>query len=181
MVPRQVASIEEASALASFEVVLPAAIPAGFTLRSIEYARPPFGGPNAPKVHNDWVTARYMNAEGRSLVVSQGFPALLSGLYDIAPENQRGTVSIGTHSGTWVTGMPGPGAPVARNGRQVPPTWEAGGGVIVAWIVDRVGDAWERKPSGEVAVGSPLSYSIASNALSLDELVTIAASVPAGR
>lgn len=167
-------TIEEATAVASFEPALPTYIPDGFTPVAVRHTRPEGtaaftrseafkqGCPGCdPRLsHNDQIGIYYRNTNGQQLAVVQGFPAYFP-LHQSAPEDRRGTVRIGDREAFWVQGLPG-----RWDERQIALYLEVG----------RVGSGWARLPDGTVLTGSPMSYSITSNGLPLEELIKIAES-----
>jgi hypothetical protein len=166
--PQEFTTLAEAEAVASFRPMVPANIPAGFHLYKIQHSRP-FA--SARDVHNDWITVSYLDKDGHSLVISQGFPAFPGvGYYESAPDGLKGEVD-GTGA-YWARGVgllasaigPSRGG---TNSEALMLTWEAG----------RFGAGWELTPSGELLTGSPFSYSILSDILSLDELLSVASSI----
>jgi hypothetical protein len=166
--PREFTTLAEAEAVASFSATLPQDLPAGFHLYKIQHSRP-FA--SAREVHNDWITVSYLDRDGHSLVLSQGFPAFPGlGYYEVAPDGMKGEVEgAGAY---WVRGegllatAVGPNRGGA-NSEALMLTWEAG----------RFGTGWELTASGEVVTGSPFSYSLISDSLSLDELLSVASSM----
>jgi hypothetical protein len=173
-------SIEEAIAVASFEPALPAYIPEGYEPVIVRHTRPDFfaefikgdgfkeGCPGCdPRMsHNDQIGVYYRDAAGHQLAIIQGFPATLF-LYDSKEESHRGKVAIGEYEAFWIRGLPSFAGPQP---------WDEGQFTLY-WEIARVGDGWERHPDGTVLYGSPMSYSISSNSLPLEELIAIAESV----
>jgi DNA-binding CsgD family transcriptional regulator len=169
-------TLEEAVAVASFEPAVPAYVPEGFEPIAIRHTRPEdfsrFIGSESfkegcpgcdPRMsHNDQIGIYYRDTSGSQLAIVQGFPAYLP-FHESAPEGSSGTVRISDREAYWVRGLPG--------------RWDE---PQTALYLDlgRVGTGWEVSPDkSEVLYGSPISYSITSNALSLEELVKIAESV----
>lgn len=157
-------SIEDAIALATFAVRLPSNLPDGFELKSAELWWPGVGIQERPTVANDWVLVRYADEEGNWLQISQGFGGMLPGLASIAPaEVDRGTRMVRGAEAEWIDGQP------LMGGR-----WESGTMRILVIDAGRVGSGWAIGPDGERLTGSPLHIALASNLLSVDELVEVA-------
>jgi len=169
-------SLDDVTAVASFGPAVPEYVPAGYEPVIIRHTRPEGtnrfvqsqsfkdGCPGCdPRLsHDDQVGIYYRNASGQQLAIIQGFPAYLP-FHDGAPADQRGTVRIGDREAYWVRGLPG--------------RWDEPQ-IFLYLEVGRVGSGWEVSPDrSEVIYGSPMSYSITSNGLPLEELVKIAESV----
>ena len=170
-------TLEEAVAMASFEPSLPTYVPDGFEPVSIRHSRPEFfytavesgefekGCPRCdPRMsHNDQIGVYFRDAKGTQLVVLQGFPAYMPS-HGNAPPGKSGTVRVGESEAVWVEGVP-------VSGRWDEPQ------LSLYLELGNVGTGWARLPDGSVMTGSPMSYSITSDDLSLEELVRIAESV----
>ncbi len=170
-------TIEDATAVASFVPALPSYIPPGFEPVSIRVTRPlgttefiqsesyKQGCPGCdPRMaHNDQIGVYFQNQDGARLALVQGFPAYLA-VYDNMPEDQRGTVQLGDGTAYWVNGLPGGDSTSLAY-------------VTLYWDLGNVGAGRATLPDGTTLTGSPTSYSISSNSLSVDELVRIAASI----
>lgn len=191
IVPQRFTTIEEAVAVGSFEPRFPESIPRGFEPYLVEHARPSFDPPTQKEVHNDWITVYYRNSTGGVLIISQGFPAMpamvafpCTGgcLNQKAPQQSKGTIQLGDTEAYWLRGDAW-----SRGDSDLKSKVDAGrvpipdlqtGGFLVAWEVGRFGSGWAISPDRSgVEFGSPMSYGIMSDVLSLDELVKIADSV----
>lgn len=140
-------SLDEARVEATFTLEEPAKVPAGFALESVQFY---WGNDLAKELrsHADWVLLRYVDEEGNWLAISQGYGGLLSGLISAVPlEAVQGTVEVGSFEARWVDG-------------DVTRRWEPGSMLILSWVV-----AGQR------------SVALASNVLSLEELVAVAESL----
>lgn len=156
-------TIEEAAVHASFVPMIPAALPAGFEQHRITASVRDYSNPYVPQVHNDWVTIEYRNAAGEKLVISQGFPAMpTAGLFFGSDGAYRdGVLTVNGREAAWSDGDPAlPGAEPR---------------LALMLFVGRFASGWERE--GSWFSGSPMTYSIASDSLDLDALITIAESV----
>lgn len=168
-----------------------AGFPPGFDPYLVEHARAPLGLAGDKETHNDWITVHFRNSSGGKLVVAQGFPAIpviaaLPGidgsLNERAPQESKGTVKVGEKLAYWIRGDLW--SPQDRNlldqikaGKVPIPALEAGG-LVLAWEVGRFGPGYAISPDrAEVQYGSPMSYGLMSDVLSLDELVRSATSV----
>jgi DNA-binding CsgD family transcriptional regulator len=178
-------TLEEAAAVASFQPRLPTVIPTGFHPVLIEHGRVNFDPPSRREVHNDWITVTYRDASGGTLVISQGFPARPAfgltlmpgaGILQQVPAERQGVVAVGQWTAHWLQGLPWvAGAPVDPL-RSLPGLEH--GGYVIAWEVGRVGPGWAISPDRqEVVTGSPFSYSLLSDVLSLGDQVAITESV----
>ncbi|MGE0540296.1 MAG: LuxR C-terminal-related transcriptional regulator [Dehalococcoidia bacterium] len=171
-------TLEEAAAVASFQPQLPAAVPAGFHPVQVEHGRASMDPPSRREVHNDWITVTYRDASGGTLVISQGFPARPAfgvmpgaGIWQQVPAEARGVVPVGDWTARWLQGQPWPTAGGQFDILRHLPGLEHGG-YVLAWEVGRIGPGWAISPDGqEVVIGSPFSYGLLSDVLSLDELV----------
>ena len=155
-------TLDEARVAATFPLVTPMAVPAGFELESVQHywsselAR-------ESRSHADWVLLRYVDEQGNWLQIAQGYSGL-AGLALLAPpEAAQGTVEVNGVDVRWVDGTPmGVGG------------WEPGAMLILSWEVGRDGTAREVLPDGEVRFGSPRSVSLTTNVLNLEELTAVA-------
>jgi DNA-binding CsgD family transcriptional regulator len=189
LAPRRFTTLEEAASVASFEPKLPLSLPPGFEPYLVEHTRLPTNPPGRKEVHNDWITVYYRNSAGGVLIISQGFPAMPAivafpgpGLNQKAPQNSKGTVQLGDEVAYWLRGDAW-----SRRDSDLKSKVDAGtvpipaleaGGFLVAWEVGRFGSGWAISPDRSgVEFGSPMSYGIMSDVLSLGELVRIAESV----
>jgi hypothetical protein len=168
-------TIADAAAIASFEPSLPRYIPGGFALLSVQHSRPQgtsasvqsgqfkLGCPDCnPRFsHNDQIGITYTADDGSVLIIIQGFPAYLPFQND-APRDRWGVISVGSREAVWVSGWPG--------------NWQSGQTAIY-FNLGRTGTGWEHQPPGVTVSGSPISYSITSDSLSLEELIKVAESV----
>ncbi len=158
-------SIGEAREAATFELQVPTFVPAGFSLESVQQY---WGGEMARELrsHADWVLLRYVDEGGNWLQIAQGYGGPLSGLMVAAPADARqGSVSVGGVDVLWVDGSPAVWG------------WGPGAMLTMSWQVNRDGTAREYVAGGDVQSGSPRSMSLATNVLSLDELVAVAESL----
>lgn len=149
---------------ATFQVQVPAFIPEGFHLESVEHW---WGNETAREMrsHADWVLLRYADADGNWLAVSQGFGGYIAGFASGVPEDAtKGEVEVNGTPVVWIDGNP-------MN------QWEPGPMLTLTWPAGRVGDGWEVLPSGETLYGSPLQVGISSNVLPLEQLVQVAESL----
>jgi DNA-binding CsgD family transcriptional regulator len=166
-------TLQDAAAVASFQPSLPGYIPEGFQPVAIRHTRPEgttefvqsesfklsCPGCDPRMSHNDQIGIYYRAATGRQLAVLQGFPATLL-VYDQAPADRKGTVEVGDKTIYWLHGVLGSGEQIT-----------------LYWDIGRVGTGWAKEPDGSVVYGSPMSYSITSNGLELEELLRMAESV----
>lgn len=160
-------SVDEARAMATFLVRAPSHVPPGFELQSVQLWWPGVGSEDHPTVANDWVLMRYGDDDGNWLMISQGFGGLLAGLASVAPpEIPRGTVAVRGAEAEWVDGSP-------STGRR----WEPGTMRLLLMDAGRVGGGWAIDRDGKSLVGSPLHIALASNSLTVDELVDVAESL----
>jgi DNA-binding CsgD family transcriptional regulator len=158
-------TIEAAAVHASFQPMMPAYIPDGFTQHQVFAKERDYSNPYVPEVHNDWVTVTYRNDEGSQLVISQGFGGLISARYAFPPEAKRGTLETNGRQALWSTSVP---LTVVFH----PETDLA---LAVTLYLGRFGSGWGQE--GSWFSGSPMEYTIAGDSLSLDELISIAESV----
>jgi DNA-binding CsgD family transcriptional regulator len=195
-VARSFSTIEEAAEVASFEPRLPAYIPEGFEPISVVHSRPERWDPARVRencstcdprfVHNDQIGVYYRDDAGGWLVVGQGFPgginwrgtaANVSDGRNYIPDDRRGLIQIeGRGEAYW--SRSGPAFIWYRDslGTPFPGTWEDRQ-LTLGWTVGLMGDGWEMGSDGAVSYGSPYSWSISTDVLSLEELIAIAASV----
>lgn len=157
-------SLDEARVEATFPLEVPAEIPAGFELESVQQY---WGGEQARELrsHADWVLLRYVDEEGNWFAITQGYGGLLPALVEIVPaEAEQGRVEVGGVEVRWVDGDP-------------TSQWEPGSMLMLSWRAGRDGTALEVLPGGEIRRGSPRSVALASNVLDLAELVAVAESL----
>ena len=188
---RDFSSLDDAGTVASFDPKMPAYIPEGFQPIMVRHSRPEWFSPeevrqNCPECdpqmsHNDQIGVYYRDAAGHWLAIVQGFPGALpwdSMSPDLRPAGRQGVVAIGDHGEAyWSRSGPSLSRVVDEHGNALTPQWEDKQ-LTLYWTVGRVGDGWEISPDGStVLYGSPFSFSITSDLLSLQELVTIAESV----
>jgi outer membrane lipoprotein-sorting protein len=162
--PPPVVSLADARRDASFDLRVPAWLPDGFELESVEHY---WGSERARELrsHADWVLLRYANEHGEWLFVTQGFGGLLHGLAFAAPEEaRRGTVDVNGADATWIDGSP-------TN------SWELGTMTLLHIDAGRLGSGWEVTAGGERIVGSPSHLAFASNVLAVETLVRVAESM----
>jgi hypothetical protein len=189
LVPQKFGTLEEAAKLASFKPALPAQVPAAFKMYEVSLLRYTPMPAVDQTVHNDSITAWYRDAAGHSLIISQGFPAMFGfvaspgsdgDLVSRTPQDAKGTVNLsGGGQAYWLRGQPYSPSSNSQGQSFIPdPTLSKTGGLILAWEVGRFGTGWEVSPDrSQVLTGSPMSYSLASDSLSLSDLVEIANSV----
>lgn len=158
-------TIEAAAVHASFEPMMPAYVPDGFKQHQVFAKERDYSNPYVPEVHNDWVTVTYRNAEGKQLVISQGFGGLVSARYAFPPEVKRGTLEINGRQALWSTSVP-------LTAVFHPETDLA---LALTFYLGRFSSGWGQE--GSWFSGSPMEYTVASDSLSLDELISIAESV----
>ena len=163
-VPPVPISLAEATAEATFDVLAPATVPDGFELESVEHY---WSNEDARMVrsHADWLRLRYTNAAGDWVVIEQGFGGPLVLFATAAPDNApQGVVRINGASARWIDGNPTTG-------------WEPG--VMMLLYIDggRRGAGWAIGPDGGTVIGSPFHVVLASNALTMADLVAVAESV----
>jgi DNA-binding CsgD family transcriptional regulator len=164
-------TLQEARQFASFEPMMPAYLPAGYkqqlVLGTDRSLMPNQHVGNPVEVHNDWITIIYRNDAGGQIVISQGFPAR-PGLFTVsetAPSAERGATAVGDREARWARGVP----------LTMGPQRLLGAGLV--FEVGRFGIGWAISPEGSYFSGSPMSYFVGSDSLSLDELKKIAESV----
>ena len=156
-------SLEEARAEATFGILTPLALPDGFELESVEHY---WGNElaRALRSHADWVLLRYVNAEGDWLAITQGFGGPLAALAAAAPDDARqGAVRVRGSDAQWVDGSPTTG-------------WESGAMTLLSIEAGRIGGGWATGPDGGTLIGSPFHMALASNALTVAQLVAVAES-----
>jgi DNA-binding CsgD family transcriptional regulator len=160
-------TIEEAAVFASFVPMLPADMPGGFEEHRIVASERDFTNPYVPEVHNDWITIEYVNEEGARLVISQGFPAMVSAVFSVrqATGLHGGTLEVAGHEAIW-----SPSVPITH---RFDPSDDLG--LVLTLYVGRFGSGWGQ--DGSWFSGSPMTYSIASDSLDLETLIAIAESV----
>jgi hypothetical protein len=178
LIPKKFTTLEEATRVASFVPLLPSNIPEGYEAYSVlQWRVDDSGGQAADKlaVHNDWIAVLYRDKAGHNLMVSQGFPAMPDlGAYLAGEESgqffgEHGTLTLSNGGlAYWIEDMPfgfaGPG-----------PMY----GLMLSWEVGRYGTGWELSPDrATVSYGSPMSYTIVGDDLSLDQITAMANSVP---
>lgn len=168
-------SIDEAAAVASFPVKLPIHLPDGLELVAHEHCWPPWTTQSDMdrKLHADFIESTYRTPADSWMTITQGFMSKWIGLVSngLAPTDSSGEIEINGRSALWLTALPMSG-PTVQEGRPTIPEWARGSVACVGWE-----DAVVAAPSG----GFPDShryYTIASNALSLEEVIRIAESVP---
>lgn len=156
-------SLEEATSEATFAILTPLVVPDGFKLESVEHY---WGNELARSLqsHADWVLLRYVNAEGDWLAITQGFGGPLAALAAAAPDDARqGAVRVRGSDAQWVDGSPTTG-------------WESGVMTLLSIEAGRIGGGWATGPDGGTLIGSPFHMALASNALTVDQLVAVAES-----
>jgi hypothetical protein len=120
---------------------------------------------NPQAVHNDWITVVYRNAAGEELLISQGFPARPEALWFAGLDGAEvGRSQVNDHEASW-----------ARNRFELKPADRGVYRSIVTLFIGRFGTGWGEE--GSSFSGSPMTYTIASNSLAVQDLVTIAESV----
>lgn len=155
--PVKLQSLAAARAAVSFPLLIPAAVPSGFALDTIEHFVNT--GPQTPQLER--LRVQYRSSDGRYLLSEQGQPMTLDeGAYRFAPTDQKGTVTVQGQPAVWVRGQ-------ARMNSQGQPQWEPGP-LALRWRTEFVGTA-----------GNYLGYALESDGLTLEELVAIANSVRA--
>ena len=147
-------SLSQASREATFDIMLPTALPDGFERESIEHywedeiAR-------QSQSHADWVRLRYASPTGDWLVIEQGFGGYLT---DIAGAHlvgiPRGTARVGDTDAQWVDGLPLAG-------------WEPGVLMMLSIESSHVGGGWAIGLDGGRLFESPFSVLLATNRLTL--------------
>ena len=157
-------SLSQASLEATFDIMLPTALPVGFERESIEHyweneiAR-------QSRSHADWVRLRYASPTGDWLVIEQGFGGHLvriAGAHLVGIP--RGTARVGDTDAQWVDGLPLPG-------------WEPGVLMMLSIESSHVGGGWAIGLDGGRLFESPFSVLLASNRLTLHQLIEVAESL----
>ncbi|HLF78844.1 MAG TPA: helix-turn-helix transcriptional regulator [Dehalococcoidia bacterium] len=182
LIPQHFGSLQAAADEASFKPQMPAYIPDGFTVSSIEYLRWPTNPPGRNDVHNDSITVTYRDSSGHLLLISQGFPAMPGMLYySGAPATRKSSVSLAGHERFMLQAdqLPTPYPPgFDPQGKAFLPELPQGG-LLLTWEAGRYGPGWAVSPDRtQTPHGSPFDYGIASDVLPIEELQKIALSVP---
>ena len=157
-------SLSQASREATFDIILPTALPAGFERESIEHywksetAR-------ASRSHADWVRLRYASPTGDWLIIEQGFGGYLT---DFAGADlvgiPRGTARVGAADAQWVDGLPITG-------------WEPGVLMMLSIESNQVSGGWAIGLDSGRLFERPFSVLLASNRLTLHQLIEVAESL----
>jgi hypothetical protein len=150
-------SLGEARAGATFTVLEPTWLPAGFGLESVQHI---WGSEEARRLksHADWVLLRYVDAQGNWLLVSQGYTGFVVGWGMGLPQPPlTGLVELKGGMARWFDGNP-----INR--------WEPGTMLALGWMQSET----PAPPDG--FGGSPLS-AVLSNVLTLEQLVRVAESL----
>ena len=159
-------SLARASELAAFDILLPARVPAGFERESVEHY---WATETARELRSrgGWVRLRYADPNGDWLVIEQGF-----GVGDYLARYARassadvlhGVTSVGGTDAQWVDGNPITG-------------WEPGVMTILSIEARRVSGGWTIGPDGGTVFAELFHVALASNRLTLQQLVAVAESL----
>jgi hypothetical protein len=161
-------SLEQARKDATFTIVIPSYVPAGFEVESIEHYWVSEMAKER-RSHADWVLFRYTDSSGNWLAIAQGFGGsglTASGFAD-PPDASRGNFTINGQPAEWTSG-------VRRDNWA---EWQPEVQKSLRWRGGNLGTSSETSSTGEMSTGSPLSYGISSNVLSVDELKRVADSL----
>ena len=190
------ASLEEAATVTSFVPELPLTLPPGYQRSTLTYTWPgeiradlktsfDSKGPRAPF---EVLSAKYVDEQGNTLSVNQGYSVGVEGLYENAPDAFRGRMTAGPREVLWVSGSPKYEYTTddqgRESGRPVPGEWDDTGYAVIYWESSDAprGKGWEISPDGDKTEyqtgGYPFVFAIISQNLPVAELVKIAASVP---
>jgi DNA-binding CsgD family transcriptional regulator len=171
-------SLSEAQALATFPILLPPDLPAGFELHEIVYFKHKYRCPPAIDTYqcvptqNDFVQLTFMGADGE-FMLAQGYGGGAFGniAHLFAPLHYRGLVDVVTgRQARWVKGWPRPG--FDPGGRQPldESDWINDSTLMLTWLASR-----DKSPAG---TDSPRCLSLISTSLNLEQLLVIARSIP---
>jgi DNA-binding CsgD family transcriptional regulator len=172
---------EEATAATSFPPLVPAYLPAGYEMRELTLMHQQEPDSFGESMEELW--AEYYDAAGNRLLVKQGDSSFTKGFYDLAPDEYRGTMRVGTAQVFWFQGFavyeerePGFEYP---NGEWDPDGSD--GAITLFWEDDPTGPvAWEIAPDGTKTYhrsGLPIEHLIYASGLPLEELVKVAESM----
>jgi outer membrane lipoprotein-sorting protein len=159
--PWEALTLEEARDAATFPLVVPQMLPVGFELEVVDR----FWSTRKPEA--DRVLLRYVDASGNWLVVEQGFEGLYALFASTIPEwASGGTAEVNGIPRSWVDGD------LFRG-------FETGTMLMLGWSLEEDGSVI---PDGIVVLdryrlGRPRAVVLATNVLSLEELVAVAESM----
>jgi DNA-binding CsgD family transcriptional regulator len=177
----ELASWDEASALGAGDILEPAYVPPGFERDRLIFSYSDSFA-DSPGLNTAVVSATFIRDDGSELLINQGLgPSLLNYAYDLAPEEYRGSTTVGSTEVRWVNGNP---------------IWEQRNDVdhatdqwdfdslsryTLTWEEPKTGPiAWEKSPEGDMTyhrTGQAAGYLIHSNGLPLEELIKVAESM----
>ena len=156
-------SLARARGEASFGILLPAALPDGYALESVEHY-PGAGFPGDAEVSTDWVRLRYATADGDWIIIEQGFDGHLIRFALGASEGvPQGVIQVGGADWRWADG-----APASR---------EPGVMMLLGVQARQVEGEWVIGADGGRVFDGPFRVVLGSNRLTLEQLVTVAESL----
>lgn len=147
----EVDAIADAQELATFHVRTPHRVPDEFAAYEVVHQRWPYAD---EEVHADFVLVRYRTPEGHWLEIWQGFTAPYLSFQTLAPEDRTGLLSVRGKEAAWIEGRP-----LDHSG-----TWDPEAQTTLGILEGYEG-------------GSPRFTVLASDALSVEDLVGIAESL----
>lgn len=159
--PWQPTRLDEVETAATFPIVIPTVLPSGFELELVEQFW------LVPSREVSQVRLRYVDAAGNWLVVEEGFDGLYALFASVVPPwGSEGTVEVNGRVRTWTGGDPLRG-------------YEVGTMLMLGWSLDEDGSVM---PGGLVGpqgpnAERPRAVVLATNVLSLEELVAVAESL----
>jgi hypothetical protein len=152
--PEHLNTLDEAQASASFQLLIPTNLPNGYKIADIEHVANTV--PGTPPANH--IIIHFVTTEGGYLAVEQGWPvAVENGVYQYAPDNQKGSLMVQDQPAIWVRGTVGKSDTSQK-------IWQPGP-LAIRWII------------GPNKTGGLMAYALESDALSLDELIDVANSV----
>ena len=156
-------SLAHARSEASFGILLPASVPDGFALESVEHY-PAEGLPGEVQSPMDWVRLRYASAEGDWIVIEQGFGGwLIRFAFGAAERMPQGVTLVGSADARWVDASP--------------TGWEPGAMMLLGIEAREAAGGWLIGADEGTVFDGPFRVALASNRLTLEQLVAVAESL----
>ncbi|MCY4615826.1 MAG: hypothetical protein OXC71_05485 [Chloroflexi bacterium] len=156
-------SLAHARSEASFGILLPASVPDGFALESVEHYSAE-GLPGEVQSPMDWVRLRYASAEGDWIVIEQGFGGwLIRFAFGAAERMPQGVTLVGSADARWVDASP--------------TGWEPGAMMLLGIEARRAAGGWFIGADEGTVFDGPFRVALASNRLTLEQLVAVAESL----